>query len=75
MENPERGTYCTVVPAGGMRNAPLRADDVVVRELEATLQQFGEFLLRDRLVKEKAAPSWRAALRPLGHSSDGAGHG
>jgi hypothetical protein len=27
-----------------------------VRELEASLQQFGEFLLRARLVKEKAAP-------------------
>lgn len=27
-----------------------------MRELEATLQQFGEFLLKGRLVKEKAAP-------------------
>jgi hypothetical protein len=30
-------------------------ENVVVRELEATLQQFGEFLLKGRLVKEKAA--------------------
>ncbi|MEQ1912584.1 MAG: hypothetical protein ABMA15_27440, partial [Vicinamibacterales bacterium] len=29
---------------------------VVVRELESSLQQFGEFLLRERLVKENAAP-------------------
>jgi integron integrase len=28
----------------------------IVRELETTLQQFGEFLLRARLVNEKAAP-------------------
>lgn len=28
-----------------------------MREFEATLQQFGEFLLRGRLVKESAAPS------------------
>jgi hypothetical protein len=32
------------------------ASDAVMRELEATLQQFGEFLLKQRLVKEKAAP-------------------
>ena len=29
---------------------------IVVRELEASLQQFGEFLLRAQLVREKAAP-------------------
>jgi hypothetical protein len=27
-----------------------------VRELEASLQQFGEFILKARLVTEKAAP-------------------
>ena len=27
-----------------------------MRELEASLQQFGEFILKARLVKEKAAP-------------------
>jgi hypothetical protein len=27
-----------------------------MRELEASLQQFGDFLLRARLVNEKAAP-------------------
>jgi integron integrase len=31
-------------------------DVVVMRELEATLPQFGEFLLRAQLVKDKAAP-------------------
>jgi len=28
----------------------------VMRELEASLQQFGEFLLRARVVQERAAP-------------------
>jgi integron integrase len=34
----------------------VRGPDVGVREQEATLQQFGEFLLTARLVNEKAAP-------------------
>ena len=30
--------------------------EVALRQLEASLQQFGEFLLRGRLVRENAAP-------------------
>ena len=36
--------------------AAKRPEGIDVRELEASLQQFGEFLLRAQLVKEKAAP-------------------
>lgn len=37
-------------------------------ELEASLQQFGEFLLKARLVKEKAAPycvRWVRCMKKL----------
>jgi hypothetical protein len=45
-----------------------------MRELKASLQQFGEFLLRARLVKEQAAPHcvrWvrRFLLRPASNES------
>ena len=33
-----------------------------MRELEASLQQFGEFRLKAQLVKEKAAPYFSRAL-------------
>jgi hypothetical protein len=36
--------------------ARTRAEGDRVRELESSLQQFGEFLLKAQLVKEKAAP-------------------
>jgi hypothetical protein len=43
-----------------------------VRELEASLQQFGEFILRAQLVKEKAAPYWVRWVRgfPMRPASD-----
>ena len=34
-----------------------------MRELETSLQQFGEFLLKAQLVKEKAAPYCVASVR------------
>ena len=37
-----------------------------MRELETSLQQFGEFILKAKLVKEKAAPSTAPSS---GHSS------
>jgi hypothetical protein len=47
-----------------------------MREREASLQQFGEFLLRGRLVKERAAPHcvrWvrRFLARPAGRQRGG----
>jgi hypothetical protein len=30
--------------------------EAIMRELETSLQQFGEFLLKARLVKDQAAP-------------------
>ena len=33
-----------------------------MRELEASLQQFGEFVLKAQLVREKAARSWSATV-------------
>lgn len=47
-----------------MANTVLPADEeVAVRELESSLQQFGEFLLKARLVKESAAPYCVRAVR------------
>ena len=45
-----------------------------MRQIETSLQQFGEFLLRARLVREKAAPgsSVSPPLMPAGPASKGA---
>ena len=40
----------------GAQIAAIRDLDVTMRQVEASLQQFGEFLLRGRLVREQAAP-------------------
>jgi len=41
-----------------------------MRELEASLQQFGEFVLKARLVREKAAPIVRALGAPIPDAPD-----
>ena len=40
----------------GYAGCSVDSAEVPMREVEASLQQFGEFILRGRLVKEKAAP-------------------
>jgi len=43
-------------PRDGTRIATFRHGGAHMRELEASLQEYAEFLVKARLVKEKAAP-------------------